>query len=112
LTTCDTTLRGSCGRPGTKGLPWKLHKLAKPGTVTELADAAASSSVGRRPNPSAYRRSETVMEVVRRAYRYFLLEEETAAVRVSYRRGQPPVGSSSSSYAAHGNPRYRGPPPS
>jgi hypothetical protein len=76
---------------------WTLNKLLRPSTVTMLAEASSGDG---RPMNGAYRQSTAVMHVVRRACAYYSVDEPSAHVHVSYRKGQPPC-----LYAAHANAR-------
>jgi hypothetical protein len=76
---------------------WRLNKLLRPSTVTMLAEASSGDG---RPMNGAYRQSTAVMHVVRKACAYYLVDEPSAHVHVSYRKGQPPC-----LYVAHANAR-------
>jgi hypothetical protein len=80
-----------------EGPKWTLNKLLRPSTVTMLAEAASGDG---RPMNGAYRQSTAVMHVVRTACAYYSVDEPSAHVRVSYRKGQPPC-----LYGAHANAR-------
>jgi hypothetical protein len=75
-------------REGQNDLSWSLDRLLND-AASSLADVASSERV-RCSMMAAVRQSDAVRGVVRRACRYFSMDEASAGVLVAYRKGQPP----------------------